>query len=312
MHRNRRPFTKLSPKAIGLQEDGRSRTYSRPGHVVFCDIGWEILGHKCAHQDGGRPLPSDCEVVYGPALNGLITEATSIQPQFLVQPLEIFEASIACRMSWAANRETTKSEDIAYCLLGIFEVNMPLLYGEGMKAFLRLQEELVRRSQDQSLFVWHWHWRWPWSDGMFATDPSAFWWGHLVQQNTAAVSVATYSLAHNGIEMRVTAQRLLGFPLDEEVYVFPLNCMYTQSGQGKTPDPTSQPIEMVVSNASSANKKQFIRIAIDIFDKQKPVGERYPPAMRLQPVEMQLFMKAWDFPEGNLTTRRITRVSPYW
>jgi hypothetical protein len=63
--------------------------------------------------------------------------------------------SIAQRMSWASKRVTTRSEDIAYCLMGIFDVNMPLLYGEGgEKAFLRLQEELLRSSDDQSLFVW--------------------------------------------------------------------------------------------------------------------------------------------------------------
>jgi hypothetical protein len=63
--------------------------------------------------------------------------------------------SIAQRMSWASKRVTTRSEDIAYCLMGIFDVNMPLLYGEGgEKAFLRLQEELLRSSDDQSLFAW--------------------------------------------------------------------------------------------------------------------------------------------------------------
>lgn len=43
-------------------------------------------------------------------------------------------------MRWAASRETKRLEDMAYCLLGIFNVNMPLLYGEGRRAFIRLQE----------------------------------------------------------------------------------------------------------------------------------------------------------------------------
>ncbi|RYF42599.1 MAG: hypothetical protein EOO38_19570, partial [Cytophagaceae bacterium] len=58
--------------------------------------------------------------------------------------LDIGKCSIAMRMSWASDRETTRVEDIAYCLLGMFGVNMPLLYGEGKKAFLRLQ---VRRAE---------------------------------------------------------------------------------------------------------------------------------------------------------------------
>lgn len=64
--------------------------------------------------------------------------------------------SIAQRMSWASRRSTTRPEDIAYCLLGLFNVNMPLLYGEGArKAFVRLQEEIMKQSDDQSIFAWN-------------------------------------------------------------------------------------------------------------------------------------------------------------
>jgi hypothetical protein len=47
--------------------------------------------------------------------------------------------SVAQRMAWASSRQTTRVEDIAYCLLGIFGVNTPLLYGEGERAVIRLQ-----------------------------------------------------------------------------------------------------------------------------------------------------------------------------
>ncbi|KAG7290109.1 hypothetical protein NEMBOFW57_000104 [Staphylotrichum longicolle] len=61
---------------------------------------------------------------------------------------------VAQRMSWAARRRTTRLEDAAYCLLGIFGINMPLLYGEGDKAFIRLQEEIIKESNDLTLFAW--------------------------------------------------------------------------------------------------------------------------------------------------------------
>jgi len=61
---------------------------------------------------------------------------------------------IARRMAWAANRNTTRVEDQAYSLMGIFDVNMPLIYGEGKKSFLRLQQEILRVYDDQSLFAW--------------------------------------------------------------------------------------------------------------------------------------------------------------
>ncbi|KAJ5710487.1 HET-domain-containing protein [Penicillium malachiteum] len=60
---------------------------------------------------------------------------------------------IAERMSWASNRSTTRKEDEAYSLLGLFGINMPLLYGEGESAFIRLQEEILKNSDDQSLLA---------------------------------------------------------------------------------------------------------------------------------------------------------------
>ncbi|KAK3385557.1 hypothetical protein B0H63DRAFT_560135 [Podospora didyma] len=58
------------------------------------------------------------------------------------------------KMSWAASRTTTRVEDMAYCLLGLFGIHMPLLYGEGTRAFTRLQEEIIARSEDLSLLSW--------------------------------------------------------------------------------------------------------------------------------------------------------------
>jgi len=57
-------------------------------------------------------------------------------------------------MQWAAARKTTRKEDRAYCLLGIFEVFIPPIYGEGEHAFFRLQEAINNRSKEsESLIV---------------------------------------------------------------------------------------------------------------------------------------------------------------
>jgi len=56
-------------------------------------------------------------------------------------------------MSWAVRRQTTRLEDEAYCLMGLFDVNMPMLYGKGRRAFTRLQQEILRQSDNQSLFT---------------------------------------------------------------------------------------------------------------------------------------------------------------
>ncbi|EJF56680.1 hypothetical protein DICSQDRAFT_24946, partial [Dichomitus squalens LYAD-421 SS1] len=84
----------------------------------------------------------------------LIEEITGIPYQALLHVKSLGEFSVAQRLSWAAQRQTTREEDRAYSLLGIFNIYMPTLYGEGSRAFRRLQEEIVRRIPDLSLFAW--------------------------------------------------------------------------------------------------------------------------------------------------------------
>jgi hypothetical protein len=97
---------------------------------------------------------------------------------FFIERMAPNEASLAKRMSWAASRETTRPEDMAYCLMGLFDVNMPLLYGEGgRKAFIRLQEEIMKQTEDLTLLSWgyrgsctgHSH-----PGGVFADSPACF------------------------------------------------------------------------------------------------------------------------------------------
>ncbi|KAM7198365.1 HET domain containing protein [Rhypophila sp. PSN 637] len=83
----------------------------------------------------------------------LLSKITGI-PRSVLETGDCSSISVADKMRWAANRTTTRAEDMAYCLLGIFDVNMPLLYGEAEKAFLRLQEEICRTSDDQTIFAW--------------------------------------------------------------------------------------------------------------------------------------------------------------
>ncbi|KAK3066275.1 hypothetical protein LTR53_017447, partial [Teratosphaeriaceae sp. CCFEE 6253] len=93
-------------------------------------------------------------------LCGHISRTTGIGQDYLASSdnnasrLPVRSASVAQRMSWASRRTTTKTEDVAYSLLGLFDVNMPLLYGEGERAFARLQLEIIAQSTDDSIFAW--------------------------------------------------------------------------------------------------------------------------------------------------------------
>ena len=74
-----------------------------------------------------------------------------------IYALDWFSSDRYCaaeKMSWAAQRQTTRTEDMAYCLFGLFDIHMPLIYGEGRKAFRRLQEEIMKTTNDQTLFAW--------------------------------------------------------------------------------------------------------------------------------------------------------------
>ncbi|KAI8259463.1 hypothetical protein K4K53_003295 [Colletotrichum sp. SAR 10_77] len=106
-----------------------------PDDLIFFSDNWVKIGEKLTLS---RPL----------------SIITGIEEDILKGTKPIESASIAKRMSWASHRITTRPEDVAYCLMGLFGVNMPMLYGEGDKAFLRLQEEIMKQSDDQSLFAW--------------------------------------------------------------------------------------------------------------------------------------------------------------
>jgi hypothetical protein len=79
---------------------------------------------------------------------------TGITQKALIQG-DMRQHNGAEKMSWAAHRMITREEGMAYSLLGLFDVNMPLLYGEGrQKAFARLQEQIMRGEIDHTLFLY--------------------------------------------------------------------------------------------------------------------------------------------------------------
>ncbi|KAI3337961.1 heterokaryon incompatibility protein-domain-containing protein [Ustulina deusta] len=123
----------------------RSRWFTRgwtlqellaPDYALFFTCDWVELGTK-------------------KGLASAISRATGIDQLCLCKEKKLQHYSIAQRMAWAATRSTTREEDIAYSLLGIFDINMPLLYGEGGKAFRRLQEEIIKASDDHSILTFN-------------------------------------------------------------------------------------------------------------------------------------------------------------
>lgn len=154
-------------------------------------------------------------------LAGDIAAATGVDVKYLVHGLyegstddkEPFQdACVATKMAWVARRQTSRMEDMAYCLLGIFGVNMPLLYGEGRKAFMRLQLEILKKSDDESLFAWNYPEGYDveLKGGMLAPWPWAFEESREVRRYPDGRWEQTrlpYAMTNKGLEFRVLIEQ---------------------------------------------------------------------------------------------------------
>ncbi|RSM14871.1 hypothetical protein CEP52_000968 [Fusarium oligoseptatum] len=127
-----------------------------PREVVFFDQDWQKIGSRSE------------------SLREWIASITGIDICFITGR-SLTRASVPQKMSWLSQRVTTRVEDMAYCMLGIFGINVPLLCGEGTNDFIRLQEEIVKTSTDHTIFRWTWVKSVPkgWVS-MLAPTPAAF------------------------------------------------------------------------------------------------------------------------------------------
>jgi hypothetical protein len=131
-----------------------------------------------------------------------ISRITGIPDIAIRDSVSVKAFSTAQKMAWASQRVTTRVEDMAYCLLGLFDVNMPLIYGEGLKAFRRLQEEIIRQGVDLSLFAWQpdsFHLQWPYCS-LLASSPSAFRECHDIHP-FANETISAYAITNKGLQI---------------------------------------------------------------------------------------------------------------
>lgn len=153
-----------------------------------------------------------------------LAEITRIDPNVLRDRETLQSVSVAARMAWASDRSTTRIEDRAYSLMGIFDVNLPMLYGEGEKAFARLQEEIIRTSTDHSIIVWQ-----AWEDShlalLIAPSPYGFRRAHNIVSWSNPIDEA-FQLANKGLRISLPAVRTAENP---ELLTAILNCRYSDN-----------------------------------------------------------------------------------
>ncbi|OAQ74236.1 HET domain-containing protein [Pochonia chlamydosporia 170] len=138
-----------------------------PRHVVFFDKNWIGFGSRdetlfTAICDRTRILPQVFTSRHCMCSSASTSGALSVLRSGKCKgcnardnlPDILGSLNAAIIMNWATNRSTTRVEDMSYSLIGLFNVNLPLLYGEGDKAFMRLQAAILARNNDHSLLLW--------------------------------------------------------------------------------------------------------------------------------------------------------------
>ncbi|KAL4074797.1 heterokaryon incompatibility protein-domain-containing protein [Scleroderma yunnanense] len=146
------------------ESDGWPKWFSRgwtlqeliaPKVVKFFNRRWLLIGDKRS---------------FAPTLEYI----TRVPARILESGFPRDRPSVAQIMSWAADRRTTRVEDKAYSLLGLFQVHLPMIYGEQENAFRRLQEEIIRKYNDHSIFAWDPEGKIARFGSVLADDPSFF------------------------------------------------------------------------------------------------------------------------------------------
>lgn len=177
-----------------------------PREIEFYDKGWNLFGTKSQ-------------------LTHTLSTITGIK-EGVLEGASPESCSIAERMSWAAGRETARKEDRAYSLLGLFDANLPLIYGasDTRNAFILLQEEIIKHSDDQTIFVW----RKGSSEqgrghcGLLASSPDAFAGCHgIIQSPSSGLNPRGFGLTNVGLVLTVMIR-----PWSIHTYLAMFDCMY--------------------------------------------------------------------------------------
>ncbi|KXH39011.1 HET domain-containing protein [Colletotrichum salicis] len=157
-----------------------------PRHMYFYNQKWNLVGDKISLRDQ-------------------MSTITGIPRSILAHERPFQDVCLAWRMSWANRRQTSRKEDMAYCLLGLFNINMPLLYGEDDMAFVRLQQEIIKETTDQSLLAWGLKTPFGTKCHFFATSPAT-----IARSNSFWIDILTdqpssyFDLTNRGLRIHLT------------------------------------------------------------------------------------------------------------
>ena len=185
-----------SPALSGLNSTGqdaleqlsKSRWFTRgwtlqellaPPKMIFYASDWTTLGAR-------------------DSLLQVLAKITGVDAAVLSQEKELSACSVAQKLSWASRRSTTRTEDLAYSLLGILNVKMSLLYGEDQDAFRRLQEMTLKNNGDLSILAWS-HVEPSRRSNLFAYSPADFFGCGRVILDSSAQATSEHWMTNRGL-----------------------------------------------------------------------------------------------------------------
>lgn len=229
-----------------------------------------------------------------------VSSITNIQTDVLDHTRPVADLTIARRFSWAAKRNCTRIEDQAYCLLGMFDISMPLVYGEGSRAFMRLQEMLIGQSTDQSIFAWDAPLGFIKSgELLFAPSPHCFVNSGKIRPRRRTGSESAFRMSNRGLEITlpIVRKRLDQDPSRPYVTLGILDCKYDNSpdflalvmSQHRFPiQPGAAGIELYVSgferwNGRGAQFTRLLSVPRHVLESTQLVPLTITRDLRIQP-----------------------------
>ena len=256
-----------------------------PQLLYFYTCDWVLIGDK---QKLTRPLLA----------------ATGIRADVLTQEKSFRDCSVAQRMFWASNRKTTREEDIAYCLLGLFGVNMPLLYGESSQAFIRLQEIIIQETDDETIFAWAGVDEG--GSGLLAPSPANFAQSADMELIKRHEERAIFEKTNRGLRIEV-----MMLPCEMNTYVVPLQCEQINRNSG------AKKIAIFICKATTKN--QYRRVRFDgkcmdecqnwqisrattatIFVPKSAHNVELAPHSGLPSIRVKSNLHAWQLPKASI------------
>lgn len=274
-----------------------------PRELTFFSSTWTPIWHK------------DMDIT--------ISKITGIDPNIVNRTLSPDSVCIAQRMSWSSARVTSRVEDLAYSLMGLFSVNMPLLYGEGEKAFIRLQKEIMKDSDDESIFAWTDDLPDEAYSGLLASRPSAFASCRKTFHFQDSEGRIPYSMTNKGLSITLPIQPEDSFGLFQAV----LHCADPKAGYRhvriylfKLSDSSQQYARVRCREWASPTTSQnpvLRAIFIKQFHDQSPAYRKLSETrnairlLRVVPTEDPADLRV-VLTEANVKTSRYTAISYAW